>query len=310
MMTYSKLSKKPNIFRTFTGLTVPEFDKLFSFIETEYLKYEQERLGKRERTNAVGQGRKFSLELIDRLLMLLVYYRIYCSFTLVGFLFNLDQSNVWRDIKHLEPLVQMCIPLPEKVYRSTKKMKTIDDLMKYYPELKAFIDATEQEIPRPGNKRRRKSYYSGKKKKHTVKTQIMANKKGWILHKTNHDKGKKHDYDVFKEKHPKIPAEVEAILDSGYQGVQKDFPEMKTRIPRKKQKGKPRSKEDKRFNRKLSRERVIVENTIGRTKKFRIMADTFRNRLKRYDGISSIVYGLTNFRSMMSDGVDMSQFVA
>ena len=309
MMTYSKISKKPDMFRSFTGLKVTEFDKLFSFAEREYPKYETERLGKRKRINAIGQGRNFNLELIDRLVMLLVYYKLYASLMLVGFLFNLDQSNIYRDIKHLEPLVQRCIPLPKKVYKRAKKIGTIEELLKYYPEAKAFIDATEQEIQRPKNKRRRKSYYSGKKKRHTVKTQLMVNKKGLILHKTNHDKGRRHDYDVFKDKHPKIHHAVEATMDSGYQGVKDDFPEMKTKIPRKKQRGKPRTKQDKRFNKKLSRERIVVEHTIGKTKKFRVLGETFRNRIKRYDSVSSIVYGLVNFRTMLNEGFDVGEFI-
>jgi hypothetical protein len=71
-----------------------------------------------------------------------------------------------------------------------------------FPGFKAFIDSTEQEIPRPKNKIKRKSYYSGKKKKHTVKTQYMVNTKGLILHKTEHRKGRKHDYDIYKHNHP------------------------------------------------------------------------------------------------------------
>jgi len=309
MMSYEKLHKKPNLFRPFTGLAVPEFDKLFSFVKREYPKAEVERLGKRKRTNAVGQGRKFSLSLIDRLLMLLVYYRLYCSYTLVGFLFNLDQCNVWRDIKYLEPLVQRCIPLPEKVYKKAKRINDLNELLEYYPELKAFIDATEQEIPRPKNKRRRKSHYSGKKKKHTVKTQLMVNKDGLILHKTGYERGRKHDYDIFKKKHPKIPKNVELTTDLGYQGIEKDFPKMKTRIPKKKRKGKRRTKAEKKFNKKLSSERIVVEHTIGKTKKFRIMDDVFRNRLKGYDVSSSIVYGLVNFRTMLNQGFDLNDFV-
>ncbi len=110
--------------------------------------------------------------------MLLIYYRLYITFSLTGFLFDLDQSNVHRNIKHLEPLVKGCIPLPKKVHKMTKKIDDIGELLKYFPEMKAFLDATEQEIPRPKNKRRRRNYYSGKKKRHTVKTQVMVNKKG------------------------------------------------------------------------------------------------------------------------------------
>lgn len=54
----------------------------------------------------------------------------------------------------------------------------MEELLKYFPELEAFLDTTEQEIPRPENRRRRKSYYSGKKKRHTVKTQIITNRNG------------------------------------------------------------------------------------------------------------------------------------
>ena len=59
-----------------------------------------------------------------------------------------------------------------------------------------FIDCTEQQqIPRPVDKGRRKMYYStGKKKRHTIKNQLTVNKDGYILHKTTHKKGKRHDY--------------------------------------------------------------------------------------------------------------------
>ncbi len=245
----------------------------------------------------------------DRLLMLLVYYRLYITYALAGYLFSLDQSNVCRDIKMIEPLVKKCVPMPEKIYKKTQRIKDLEELGKYFPELKAFIDATEQEIPRPKNKRRRKSYYSGKKKRHTVKTQVLVNKKGLIIHKTGHDKGRKHDYDIFKKKHPDIPKDVEVGGDSGYQGIKDDFPEIKSRIPRKKQKGKERTKEDRRFNKKLSKERVIVENTLGKMKKFGIFDGEFRNRLNRYDNMTSIVSGLVNLRTMINIGYDVSKLI-
>ena len=58
----------------------------------------------------------------------------------------------------------------------------------------AFTDGTEQPIPRPVDKRRRKAYYSGKKKRHTVKNQLMVNNLCYILHKIGYKKGRKHDY--------------------------------------------------------------------------------------------------------------------
>jgi len=96
---------------------------------------------------------------------------------LAGFLFDLDQSNICRDIQKIESLVRQCLPIPKKFYKITKKrLRTPGDIEKYFPErfLLSFIDSTEQQIPRPVDKRKRKTYYSGKKKIHAVKTQIMV----------------------------------------------------------------------------------------------------------------------------------------
>ena len=122
--------------------------------------------------------------------MLLVYYRLYITYTLTGFLFDLDQSNICRDIQKIEPLVRQCVPIPQKIYNITKRLKTPEEVEQYFPGFLSFIDCTEQQIPRPVDKDRRKIYYSGKKKRHTVKNQLMVNNRGYILHKVNHKKGR------------------------------------------------------------------------------------------------------------------------
>ena len=65
----------------------------------------------------------------------------------------------------------------------TKRLKTPEEVEKYFPGFLAFIDCTEQQIPRPIDKKEEKIFYSGKKKRHTVKNQIMVNNRGYILHK-------------------------------------------------------------------------------------------------------------------------------
>ncbi len=73
MLTYTKLSKKPNSFRSFAGLTLEEFDKLYEFANKNYKEHEKKRLDRDNRIKAVGQGRKFKLCVKERLLMLLIY---------------------------------------------------------------------------------------------------------------------------------------------------------------------------------------------------------------------------------------------
>jgi len=207
-------------------------------IAKRYGKYEQQLLSSKRqavRERKDRAGRRFKLNIKNRFLMLLVYYRLYITYTLAGFLFNLDQSNICRDIQKIEPLIRNCLPIPLKVYNITKKytilqkkrLRTPDEVEEYFPGFLAFIDTTEQHIPRPVNNNRRKMFYSGKKKKHIIKNQIMVNDSGSIIHKVGYKKGNRHDYDIYKENYPVIPKEVVNVVDLGYLGIEKDFPEQK-----------------------------------------------------------------------------------
>ena len=132
----------------------------------------------------------------------------------------------------------------------------------------------------------------------------MVNSEGTILHKTGHDRGRIHDYEIFKNKHPTTtPPQVENILDLGYMGVQNDYPTVKSVLPFRKKRKSELSDEEKRHNRKHSKLRIIVEHTVSRIKKFGIMGTKFRNKLGRYDHASDIVSGLVNFRIMRTNGM-------
>ena len=186
--------------------------------------------------------------------------------------------------------------MPKKVYERARRLRTVEEIEEIFPGFKALIDATEQEIPRPNNKEKRKTHYSGKRRRHTVKTQLTVNSKGLIVHKTKHARGRRHDYDVFKDSHPKLPKEVRPGTDLGYYGIQNDFPELNPILPFKREKGKELTEEQRRFNKELSKERVVVEHTIALLKKFKILGQEFRNRLRHYDLMTDIVSGLVNLR--------------
>lgn len=94
-------------------------------------------------------------------------------------------------------------------------------------------------------------------------------------------------------------------MDLGYDGVQSDYPKLNCLVPFKRRspgrgkrgmKGQELSVEQKAFNKALAKERVVVEHTNSRVKKFRIFGDEFRNRLKHYNIMTDVVCGLVNFR--------------
>ena len=123
LLSYERLSKKPILFKSFTGLTVQEFDNIYNKeIVKKYYKHEIQRLSKRKgRKRDMGAGRPFKLDLENRFLMLLVYYRLYITYTLAGFLFDFDQSNICRDIQKIESLIRKCITYPTKDIQHNKK---------------------------------------------------------------------------------------------------------------------------------------------------------------------------------------------
>lgn len=303
MLFYDRLSRKPRLFHSFTGLSVKQFDNIFKEIQSKYPKYEVKRLSpsrkERRRERTVGAGRHFKLLVKDRVIMVLVYYRLYITYTLMEFLFGLDQSNVCRDIQKIERLIRSCLPIPQKLYKVTRRLKTKEEVEAYFPGFMAFTDCTEQPIPRPKNRKRKSKFYSGKKKKHTVKNLYTANQKGLLIYKTKHRQGgRKHDYNVYKKNHPELPKDVMAMYDLGFLGVEKDYPEQKSLLPIKKEKDHELTEAQKEYNKIHSAKRIVIEHAICRIKKYRIMNDIFRNRLRKYNMMSDIVSGLVNYMIM------------
>jgi DDE superfamily endonuclease len=105
--------------------------------------------------------------------------------------------------------------------------------------------------------------------------------------------GKRHDFRLFKESKTHIHPDINALTDSAYLGLQKLH--AKTQMPKKKSKKKPLTKEDKKNNAMLSSERVINENVIGLLKRFKIIADRYRNRRKRFCLRFNLIAGIYNW---------------
>ncbi len=142
-------------------------------------------------------------------------------------------------------------------------------------------------------KKRQRKYYSGKKKRHTLKTQVVVSKLTAEIVCIYTGYGKMHDFRLFKNSKSHIAAEVVVAVDSGYQGLQKIH--TKTELPKKRTKKNPLTKADKIDNREISSKRVLNENVIGVVKRFRILAEKYRNRRKRFNLRFNLIAGIYNF---------------
>jgi hypothetical protein len=308
MLTYQKMKKKPNQFRSFTGITLNEFEQLFTGLQEKHEKFNHKRLSRRKRQRVVGAGRIFKHDLATRVILCLVHLRLNLTVAVMGYLFDLDQANISRNLAQMRSFLKRRLPEPSRIKKGQKKINSLEELYRLYPDLQAIVDGTEQPIQRPQDSEKQKTYYSGKKKRHTIKKQIVVNRQGLIMDVSPAVEGKRHDFKLFEDHQtlPKvIPKEVEILADSGYQGAEKLAPDRKIRLPIKATKLRALSESQKADNRALSKVRVQVEHAIGRLKHFKILSDRFRHRLSSYDEIFDTVAGLVNFARIQNLGLSI-----
>lgn len=319
---YKKLKRNPKQFLAFTGMHLHTFEDLLPQFEHTFLQLEQQRKAKTvrsqvDRQRQLGGGNAFQNNLPNRLLMLLVYYRLYLTQEFMTLFFKAaNRSLISRNITLMRCVFEIVLPTPERARerllslakaegeRRKKRIGTIEEFREAYPELSFIIDGVEQPKRKPKEKQKRKSDYSGKKKRHTRKQLITTTPTGIIIDQSPGVGGRTHDFQAFKDDHTQRGilnefAEVRATFygDSGFQGMQKmDLP-VEVRLQERGRRNHALTRDQKKVNALRSSLRVRVEHTISRRKKYRIASEEYRNRDGDYDQTMNIVGGLVNLRA-------------
>ncbi|MBF0242693.1 MAG: transposase [Desulfamplus sp.] len=220
---------------------------------------------------------------------ILVYMKQYTTQTMQGKLFGISQpkANLW--IHYLMPILAL----------SLNKLKAMPSrAMQDIHEEEASVyshDGTERPIQRPKDSEKQKEYYSGKKKTHTVKNNIVANASCEIIFLTPTVEGKKHDKKIADESEYKLPEGSILLQDTGFQGF--SVPNVEILQPAKKPRGKELTDEQKDINRSISQIRIRIEHVVSGVKRYRIVKDKFRNWLRGFtDLVMAIACGLHNLR--------------
>jgi hypothetical protein len=295
MTVYEKLRRRPAVFRNLTGLSIDEFEVLYQQLVDDIERYDETRLEQRERQRAVGAGRRYEHEARDRLLMAMIWLRVYPTYEVMGFIFDLDKSNICRNLKGV--LTVMREQLGDEVQwpDQTRRKQKMDQFMQEFPDVAAIVDATEQPTQRPQDPEAQKEHYSGKKRRHTLKTQIVVGPDGEIMDQRATVPGSKHDKKLYDERgvSDRLNDDEAMMGDSDFQGIQKDH---RAIWPDIKPKGGALTDAQKARNRRISHYRIVVENTICQLKTFRVLAHVYRHARESHSDVFAIVAALVNRR--------------
>lgn len=116
-------------------------------------------------------------------------------------------------------------------------------------------------------------YYSGKKKKHTLKVQIVADEKTLKILCISFSEGKKHDFKLFKDSELHFLNDILILADTGYLGITKIHANSQT--PKKSSKKHPLTSDEKAYNFAISRRRIYIEHINRYIKRFKILSSRY-----------------------------------
>lgn len=295
MITYDSLALRPSSFRSLSGLSVAEFDALFpawhqADVERR-LASRVTRQHQRPRQRAVGAGTPYGRDPRTRLLMALVWLKLYPTWEVLGYLFGVHETTAMRDTKDVLQTLEAMGTFPLERPRK-KHGRSLAEVIESVPEVRVLVDSKEQRIRRPsGGWEAQKPYYSGKKKAHTLKTQLSTDLHGRVLSVSESVPGTRSDIDLLRQSRlPEHLSEEEAMAaDGAYVGIEKDYPQVDFYLPFKKKKGQALTEAQKSFNQALAFLRVRIEHTFARMNRFGACAEVFRQRRGLHSGVVRVV---------------------
>lgn len=342
IVTFEALRVQPGVFKSMTGVSVEEFQAMLAQVSPRYEAMVNSRLERTDRKRAPGGGEKSRHDVTERLLMTLVWLRLYLTCEAVGFLFGVNKGTVSRFTRPILLILrdlgldtlgwpQEAVELAEPDEEDTTPPDSSEDPPRDptapdespnetegdnaspnesevagivtpdqsgCPDHLAIFDATEQRVERSGVYETQKQFYSGKKKAHTIKDQIVVNEHGRIRQISDSVPGSTHDLTLLRQSGvvKELPPGVTATADCGYRGLQNDFPNHSVALPYRPKSGEQLLPEEKFQNHFVSSLRIVVENTLCELKHFQILVARFRHRLERHTEVIKAIVGIVNHR--------------
>lgn len=282
-MNYKTALNNPKNFKAITSLSIEEFQMLIPKFEEIVDDYFAKKTfsGKPRTRKYVPKKTNILPSIEDKLFFILIFMKnnILQELHAAHFDMTQDMCNKWIHI-----LMPLCLKLLEE-HIPTTKIEDVD-----FKETVA-MDVTERGVQRDIYEQ--EVYFSGKKKRHTIKNLAIVSLFGIILFVSPTFEGTKHDKkiaDMYK-----LPTKVPILVDLGFYGMQKDYLNMI--MPHKKPIKAELTPEQIKENQKIASKRIVVEHVFGSVKINRIVKDVCRlTKAGCRDLVFFIACGLHNYK--------------
>ena len=287
-MTLEELNNlRPTRLRALTGMSVKALGELLTTALPELVRRRAHALQRPHRQRASGGGAKRKLSPAQQVLLVLVYLRHNVAHEVVGQLFGVSPDTSENLFHEIVPLLRELFPAnrfeAEHRFRrdgASLQVATIDHLL---------IDSFETSIPRPSLNARQKRVYSGKKKRHTLKTQVVTDAAGEVLDVDGGHRGPMADKKLYEAsavatQYPQATKQAD-LAYLGTAGIQ---------TPQRTPRGGELTAAQRELNRRLASVRVHVEHGIRRVKSFRVVRENYRHAIGLFPMVVSAVVGLTH----------------
>jgi hypothetical protein len=281
-----------------TGLRRTEWEELLHTILPRFMQAEAQRLSRTQRQRHVGGGDKSALVAREQILLTVIWLRLYPTHDVLAFLFGISQPTVGRYIRHVLPVLEqmgcdtMRLPDPGR-----KRRRQLPDLLRDIPEIYVVVDTFDQTVQRPKQAAERDAYYSGKKRSHTMKSQVtVQGETGYIADVTDSVPGRRADITLLQQSGllPRLPPSVGCLCDSAYQGVAKLHRLGRSPFKRLGGEAPPLTDAQLAYNRAFASQRMVVENTLCRMRCFQCLTQRDRQHRSLHTSRVRAVAGLVN----------------
>ena len=288
--TWDYIQKHPQQTKRLLGIDYDQLIKLIKQGKILHQRKQEEVEQKKIRLIKTGGGNHPKLSAEEQIILMLVYLRHHLSFQILGLLFQVSESTAHNLFNYWQKLFQDSLPpsLLEQVKKSPEEIEQIREELTNY---ELIVDTSEQVIERPSDYESQKQYYSGKQKRHTLKSQFVVLPKGKdIVDVVVGQPGPISDIKICRQTLNRFKQKQFLSGDKAYVG------ESQITTPSKKPKNGELTDSQKEKNKILSSRRIFVEHLIRVVKIFKIAQERFRLDKSRYQSVILTVCSLVRLR--------------